>query len=224
MTQKRRIWDLPTRLFHWALVACVLGLVVTGNVGGSWMNWHLRLGYAVFALLLFRLVWGFAGGHWSRFSRFLPGPAALLRQLRGKARPHERAGHTPLGALSVFAMLLTLAAQVGSGLMSDDEIAFFGPWVGLVSSETVRSATWYHTEVGKLLILGLVLLHLLAIAAHRIFRKERLVGPMLHGDKALPESLPSSRDDLRSRLGALVVLLVCVAVVYGAVGLGSSAF
>jgi cytochrome b len=224
MTQKRRIWDLPTRLFHWALVACVLGLVVTGNVGGSWMNWHLRLGYAIFALLLFRLVWGFAGGHWSRFSQFLPGPAAVLRQLRGQARPHERAGHTPLGALSVFAMLLALAAQVGTGLMTDDEIAFFGPWVGLVSGETVRSATWYHTEVGKLVILGLVLLHLLAIAAHRVFRKEKLVGPMLHGNKALPGSIASSRDDLRSRLGALAVLLVCVAVVCGAVSLGSSGF
>lgn len=224
MSHKVRIWDLPTRLFHWALVACVLGLVVTGNVGGSWMNWHLRLGHAVFALLLFRLVWGFAGGRWSRFSHFLHGPAALLRHLRGNAHARERAGHTPLGALSVFAMLLALAAQVGSGLMSDDEIAFFGPWVGLVSSETVRNATWYHTEVGKLVILGLVLLHLLAIAAYRVFRKERLVGPMLHGDKELPEAIPSSRDDLRSRLGALVVLLACVAVVYGAVSLGSPAF
>lgn len=219
-----RIWDLPTRLFHWALVACVVGLIVTGNVGGSWMNWHLRLGYGVLTLLLFRVVWGFAGGRWSRFGSFLFGPAAFLRYLRGQARPHERAGHSPLGSLSVFALLAVLGLQVGSGLVSDDEIAFFGPLVGLVSNETVGTATWYHTEVGKLLVLALVVLHLLAIGFYRLFRGERLVGPMIHGDKTLAEVLPGSRDDLRSRLSALVVLLICAGIVYGIVGLGAPAF
>jgi len=57
-----RIWDLPTRLFHWSLTACVLGLVITGSVGGHAMVWHFRLGYAVLGLLLFRILWGFLGG------------------------------------------------------------------------------------------------------------------------------------------------------------------
>jgi len=90
-----RVWDLPTRLFHWALVACVIGQIVTANVGGNWMNWHLRLGYTVLTLLLFRLVWGFVGGHWSRFSSFLYGPTTVLNYLRGRARPEHRVGHNP---------------------------------------------------------------------------------------------------------------------------------
>jgi len=219
-----RIWDLPTRLFHWALVACVIGLIVTGNVGGAWMNWHLRLGYAVLTLLLFRVVWGFAGGRWSRFGSFLYGPAALGRYLRGRALPSERAGHNPFGALSVFAMLAVLALQVGSGLVSDDEIAYFGPLVGLVSNDTVSTATWYHTEVGKLLVLALVVLHLLAIGFYRVFKGERLVGPMIHGDKNMAEALPGSRDGARSRLGALVVLVICAGIVYGIVSLGAPSF
>lgn len=219
-----RIWDLPTRLFHWALAICVLGLIITGNVGGSWMNWHLRFGYAVLTLLLFRVVWGFAGGHWSRFGAFLYGPGAVLRYLRGQSRPHERAGHNPLGALSVFGLLTVLAVQVGTGLVSDDEIAFFGPLVGLVSSSTVSAATGYHKDVGKLLVLALVVLHLAAIAFYRLVKGERLVGPMLHGDKRLPHSLPESRDDLRSRLSALIVLLICAGIVYGIVSLGSPGF
>jgi cytochrome b len=70
MPRQIRIWDLPTRLFHWALVLCVMGLFVTGKVGGDAMNWHFRIGYAVLTLALFRIVWGFTGGYWSRFVRF----------------------------------------------------------------------------------------------------------------------------------------------------------
>ena len=135
-----RVWDLPTRLFHWALVVCVIGQIITANVGGNWMNWHLRLGYTVLTLLLFRLVWGFVGGHWSRFSSFLYAPSTVLNYLRGQARPEHRVGHNPLGAFSVFALLAILLLQVGSGLFSDDEIAFTGPLVSLVSGEAVSLA------------------------------------------------------------------------------------
>ncbi|MEZ5701218.1 MAG: cytochrome b/b6 domain-containing protein [Burkholderiaceae bacterium] len=128
---------MPTRLFHWALVVCVIGLVVTANVGGNAMNWHFRFGYSVLTLLLFRLVWGLIGGRWSRFARFVYSPGSLLRHLRGEGPPEHSVGHSPTGALSVFALLLVLVAQVGSGLMSDDDIAFAGPFTGLVSGETV---------------------------------------------------------------------------------------
>ena len=77
-----RVWDLPTRLFHWLLAACVIGLVVSGKIGGAAIVWHARLGYAVLALLLFRVVWGFAGGHWSRFGSFLYGPSSVIGYLQ----------------------------------------------------------------------------------------------------------------------------------------------
>ncbi len=217
-----RVWDLPTRLFHWALLVCVVGLVVTANLGGNWMNWHFRLGYSVLTLLLFRLAWGFLGGHWSRFSSFLYAPGAVLAYLRGHADPLHRVGHNPLGALSVFAMLGVLFLQVGTGLMSDDEIAFFGPLVPLVSHETVAWATGYHKGVGKPLLIALVALHVLALLYYRVFRREALVGAMVGGDKTLERPAPASLDGCRQRLLALVLLGVCAALVYGVVNLGAA--
>jgi len=217
-----RVWDLPTRLFHWALVFCVIGQIVTANVGGNWMNWHLRLGYAVLTLLLFRLVWGFVGGHWSRFSSFLYGPTTVLNYLRGHARPEHRVGHNPLGAFSVFGLLAILLLQVGSGLFSDDEIAFTGPLVSLVSGETVSLATSYHKNVGKFIVLALVVLHLLAIGYYRFAKKEDLVRPMIGGDKQVPTAVTSALDSAQSRLWALGVLCLCALAVYGLVGLGAN--
>lgn len=218
-----RIWDLPTRLFHWALALAVSGLLITGSVGGAWMNWHLPLGYAVLALLAFRLVWGVLGGHWSRFTSFLYGPSALLDHLRGRAHAQHRAGHTPLGALSVFALLLALAAQVASGLMSDDEIATFGPLVRFVSGDTVATATGFHKDIGQYLVMGLVALHLLAIAWYALVKRQSLIRPMVLGDKHLPQPVPASRDGLAPRLLAAVLLGACAAGVSWLVRIGYAA-
>ncbi len=139
---KVRIWDLPTRLFHWLLAATVV---------------------AMLALLLFRLLWGLVGGRWSRFASFIHAPATVLRHVRGQGTESDSAGHSPLGALSVFAMLAVLIAQVGSGLLSDDEIAFSGPLSRFVSGDTVAQATAYHAHWGQYLLYALVALHLLAL-------------------------------------------------------------
>ncbi len=215
-----RVWDLPTRLFHWALAACVVGLVITANIGGNWMNWHFRFGYSVLTLLLFRLVWGVVGGHWSRFRSFVYTPATLMAYLRGRGRAQDSVGHTPTGALSVFALLLVLLVQVGSGLFSDDEIAFAGPLTALVSSEWVGSATSYHKNIDKFLVIALVVLHLLAIAYYRWAKKTDLVRPMVTGDKQLEQTTRASRDTVASRLAALMLLLLCATVVNRLVALG----
>lgn len=218
-----RVWDLPTRLFHWSLVLCIGGLIVTGNVGGNAMVWHGRLGYAVLTLLLFRLAWGLAGGHWSRFASFLYSPSSVLAFLRGQGRPEHHVGHNPLGMLSVLALLLVLLAQVSSGLFADDEIAFTGPLAGLVSGDWVSAATRYHKDVGKLILIALVVLHLAAIAFYKLVKKQNLVRPMVVGDKELPAPATASRDDARSRLLALALLLLCAVAVYGIVSLGDGA-
>ena len=207
---RTRIWDLPTRLFHWALVVSVVGLVVTGNIGGSAMIWHFRFGQAVLALLMFRLLWGLVGGHWSRFSNFIVHPMAVLSELRGRGRPEWHTGHSALGSLAVIAFVLVLLAQVGSGLVSDDAIAFAGPLTHLVSSAIVSQASAYHKEVGKLLLIGLVLLHVLVIIWHT-FKGRALVGAMVHGDKPLEQVMPASRDGWRQRLLAAIVMVLCVA-------------
>ncbi len=222
--QTIRVWDLPTRLFHWLLAAAVVGLVITANVGGNWMHWHLRLGYAVLTLLLFRLVWGFVGGHWSRFGSFLYAPSTVLAYLRGRGKPEHRVGHTPLGALSVFALLLILLAQVSTGLMSDDEIAFFGPLVRFVSGDTVALATSYHKNVGKFIVIALVVLHVVAIGFYKWVKKDNLVRPMVVGDKQVAAHLavPQARDSAASRVLALVVLALSGGAVAWLVQLGNA--
>ena len=214
-----RIWDLPTRLFHWLLAIAVVGLVITGKTGGNAMVWHGRLGYAVLALLGFRLVWGLIGGRWSRFASFFPTPGRLLRYLRGQARPEDTAGHNPLGAFSVLALLLVLAAQVGTGLFADDEIAFTGPLVGWASSSVVQAATRYHKTIGQGLIIALVALHMLAIVVYRL-RGHNLIRPMLTGDKLLRDGdvVAGSADGPARWIMALIVLAVVAVLVWWLIG------
>lgn len=222
MTHKVRVWDLPTRLFHWALVATTIALIVSANIGGNAMTWHLRFGHVMLALLAFRLTWGLLGGRWSRFANFLYSPARLLAYLRGRpSGAHDDVGHSPLGALSVFALLAVLLLQVGSGLMSDDEIAFSGPLTRFVSGATVGLATWWHKDVGKYLLIALVVLHLLAISYYALVRRRVLVAPMVHGDKLLPASAPASRDDAITRSLAALVLAAAGALAWWVHGLGA---
>ena len=210
-----RVWDLPTRLFHWLLAAAVIGAVITANIGGNAMVWHFRLGLLVLGLLLFRVVWGLVGGRWSRFASFLYAPPTLLRYLRGQSRAEERldVGHSPLGALSVFALLTLLSLQVGTGLVADDEIANVGPLNRFVSGQTAQLATGWHQEFGQWIVIGLVLLHVAAIVYYAVARKQNLVRPMLGGDKALPPSTPASDDGLGQRLLALAIAGASVSVV-----------
>jgi cytochrome b len=210
-----RVWDLPTRLFHWLLVACVIGSVVTGKIGGGAIHWHARLGYAVLALLLFRLVWGLVGGHWSRFASFTYSPASLYRQLRGQSPPKHRVGHSPLGAVSVFAMLGVLMAQVGTGLISDDEISFTGALNRLVSTAQGLQATAYHKQYGQWLVVGLVALHLGAVLYYLLRKHDNLILPMFHGNKqAVHAAAPHSRDTVHTRALAAVIFSTCAAAVF----------
>lgn len=213
MAGKTRVWDLPTRIFHWALVASVVGLAITGYIGGAVIVWHSRIGYLVLALLLFRLVWGVVGGRWSRFSSFLYSPASVINYLKGKAHPDHLIGHNPLGAGSVFAMLLLLGAQVASGLVSDDEISFTGPLNKFVSSANGLLATWYHKQVGQWLLLALVVLHIGAVLFYLLRKRDNLIQPMLDGDKLIPGAAQPSRDDNRSRALAAVIFGICAAFV-----------
>jgi cytochrome b len=212
-----RVWDLPTRVFHWALVACVVGLVISGNIGGGAMTWHFRFGYGVITLLMFRVVWGFAGGNWSRFANFVYTPSQIIAYLRTGGDARHTVGHNPMGALSVFAMLGILLLQVSSGLMSDDEISTSGPLVRWVSGNWVSLATWYHKDVGKVILIFLVVAHLAAIGFYRWRKNENLVRPMLTGDKLLDSPVPSSSDTTKDRAKAALILGTCAGLVWFAV-------
>jgi cytochrome b len=210
-----RVWDLPTRLFHWLLVVLVIVSVTTAHIGGNAMTWHFRSGYAIFTLLTFRILWGFIGGRWSRFGSFVYRPGALLRYLRGRsnADEHHDVGHTPLGSLSVFALLGLLVVQVATGLVADDEIATVGPLNRFVSNAVAAQATHWHKVYAEWLLLALVLLHIAAIAYYLFRRGSNLLRPMIDGDKQLPAGTPRSDDGATNRWLALIVLVLCAAAV-----------
>ncbi|MDD2809601.1 cytochrome b/b6 domain-containing protein [Rhodoferax sp.] len=209
-----RVWDAPTRLFHWLLVIAVVSLVVTANLGGSAMIWHFRLGYGVLSLLLFRITWGFVGGYWSRFKTFIFHPSVIFNYLKGKGSSLESIGHNPIGSLSVMAMLLFLALQVTTGLMSDDEILNSGPLTRFVSSEWVALSTTYHKNIGKVVLLFLIVTHTIAIAFYYFKKQQNLVKAMITGDKTLDVEVTQSTDTHVDRLRAVLILTACVFIVF----------
>ena len=203
-----RVWDLPTRLFHWALALIVVCLLATGF--GGVMEWHFRFGYTALSLLLFRMIWGFIGGRWSRFSAFIYAPRSLVAYLRGQARPDHLVGHTPLGALSVFALLVILIAQIATGLVADDEISASGPLTRFVPGVVVQLASSWHVTFGISIVIALASLHILAVLFYVRVRRRHLLRPMIHGDKRVSSPLPlPSRDDAGSRMLAFAVFIVC---------------
>jgi cytochrome b len=226
MKKPLRIWDLPTRLFHWFLVICIAGAVICVNIGGYWMQWHAYCGYAALSLVLFRVLWGFIGAVHSRFTTFVPSPQRLIAFLGGKVG--SGLGHNPLGSLSVIALLLVVGIQASTGLFTDDDIAFQGPLAKYVSNATVSLISSIHAFNSNILF-GLIGLHLLAIGYHQWVKRESLILPMIQGDKeldverdgkGLPASaLLASKDGAPQRLTALVSLCAIALLLLYALGI-----
>ncbi|QVQ29338.1 cytochrome b/b6 domain-containing protein [Achromobacter deleyi] len=203
-----RIWDLPTRIFHWALVVCIVGAFVSVKLGGLYMDWHVRFGCTALGLILFRLLWGFFGPRYARFAHFVRGPSAVARYLKGAAAP---AGHNPLGALSVMALLLVVGFQAVSGLFTTDDIMTQGPLFGRVGEDTASAMTAWH-KLNEWVILGLIALHLLAVTWYAVVRRKRLVRAIITGNvdaKDVPPGTPPTQDGFAVWLRA-VLLGACV--------------
>ena len=200
-SRKIAVWDLPTRLFHWLLVLAFSAMVITGQLGGNLIEWHGRLGVLLCGLLAFRLVWGLVGSSYARFGQFFPTPGRIRSYLQGQ---WQGVGHNPLGALSVFSLLGLLSLQLLSGLVANDDIAFTGPLYALVSSDFSTSATGWHKWLANLLI-GLVLLHVLAIAFYARVKKHNLLKPMITGQQEHPTAEPATGGHLPMLLLALTI-------------------
>jgi len=188
-----RVWDLPTRLFHWLIVIFVVISFTTGMVGGNWMSYHLKSGYITLTLLIFRLSWGFWGGRYSRFVSFVHGPIAVMRYAKTLLRKDtpKLLGHNPMGGWSVMAMLAALLVQVGTGLFANDDIATQGPLYGWVSKSTSDWLTGIHI-FNKGVILFLVSLHLSAVLFYILIKHDNLIVPMVTGLRPWSEDAPSS--------------------------------
>jgi cytochrome b len=205
-----KVWDLPTRLFHWALVLSISASAISVLVFEH-MVWHARFGYLIASLLLFRLVWGLVGGYWSRFVNFKPSFSDSLTYLRHPAN-WTRAGHNPMGSWSVIVMLSLIFLQLMTGLGSDDDAGFSGPLTPHISSAWVSLATRYHADVGQWLLLFWVCLHMAAVAYQTVMKKTPLVKAMLSGYRVMAHTNPSSADSGRHRWLAVLLFSICSAI------------
>ena len=198
-------WDFPTRAFHWTLAVLVIFSYTTGKIGGGWLEWHMRSGYAILALLLFRVGWGFVGGGNSRFASFVRGPRAALDYGRALVSRSVRnaAGHTPLGGWMVLAMLAFFALQAVTGLFANDEASHEGPLAAMVSNAVVDRMSVIH-EWNQWVLVALVAVHVLAIAFYHAVLRMNLTRTMVAG----PVSFPAR---------AWVLLALAAGTVYGVV-------
>ena len=209
--QRIRLWDLPIRLFHWLLVVAVIAAVVSGQLGGSLIDLHGKIGLAIVGLIAFRLVWGFAGSTYARFAQFFPTPAKIRGYLKGEWRG---LGHNPLGGLSVFSLIFLLTVQVTSGLFANDDIAFVGPLFELIDKSLSDRLSGIHHLFSNVLI-ALVVLHVGAVIFHGHFKKDNLVKPMLTGWKEGATGEPARGGGI---IALVVALVIAGLVVYGASG------
>jgi cytochrome b len=216
MSTATRIWDLPLRLFHWALVVLVSISIYTGLSGGFYeMDYHMMSGYGILALVLFRIIWGFIGSTHSRFVSFvslrslLPYSRRLFRR-----EPSSMPGHNPLGALSVLAFIAVLIIQASTGLFANDDIFLEGPLTHLVSDETSDLLTTVH-HINVKVLFGLLGLHLLAIAFHELYKNERLVSPMFTGKKKGFDTNATKPVPVIELGTAMAILAMTAGFVYG---------
>jgi cytochrome b len=214
MKIEAKVWDWPLRLFHWLLVAAVVGAYASGKAGGEWTDWHGRFGTMALGLLVFRLLWGFVGSRHARFTDFFPTLPRLVAYFKGN---WQGAGHNPAGAIAVFALLGTLAALVGTGLFANDDIAFEGPLFHLIDKDLSDKLSGWHIRIVNLLLI-LVGLHLIAIAFYQRVKKNNLILPMLTGKKFIPKTLAPRTAQSVSALPLIFSLLIAVSTVWGVWG------
>ncbi|MCC6534894.1 MAG: cytochrome b/b6 domain-containing protein [Burkholderiales bacterium] len=181
------IWDLPVRIVHWALVVLIAASWVTSEIAGEAMTYHLWCGYAVLTLVIFRIVWGFAGSAHARFSDFVYGPVAVARYVGGLLRLDAQRfrGHNPAGGWSVIALLLCLLVQALTGLFTNDEISVEGPLTGRVSAEASELLSTIH-RWNFYVLMAFVCLHIAAVLFYWLVKRENLIGAMITGRKRLP--------------------------------------
>lgn len=211
--QTVKVWDLPTRLFHWTLVVLMIVQWLTAE-NSSTMDYHAWGGYAVLVLVLFRLMWGFVGSDTARFNDFVRGPQAGITYLKALLRgetPHYL-GHNPVGGWSILALLVLLLIQAVTGLFANDDILVEGPLYSWVSKSTSDWLTTVH-KVNFNLLLAVIALHVSAALFYLLVKKENLIHPMVSGVKRLPSHLLETPPRIVSPWLGLAMLAAAVVAV-----------
>lgn len=215
-THPVKIWDLPTRLFHWALVAGIIFMWYSADISDTLMDRHAQVGEFLLALLLFRIIWGVVGSESSRFGSFLKSPATALRyaQTLFSRQSSWHAGHNAAGGWMVIALLTLVLVQAVSGLFTSDDIMTEGPLYTQVPASVSDWMISIHHQAFDILV-GLIVLHVLVIAYYKLVKKTHLTQAMVRGSAPWPESEPVPVAlTFRSAWWALVIFVVCYAGVH----------
>ncbi len=199
--QRIVVWDVPTRLFHWLTVILVAAAYATWLL--NWMDWHAYTGYALLALVIFRLLWGFFGGETARFARFLAAPrraAGHLAQLL-RREPDRQVGHNPAGGWMVMLLLTLLLAETLTGIYINNDIADVGPFTELTPAPVANFITTLHDVLWQALLVA-VTLHVLAVGLYWVAKRQNMLLPMITGSKVLPPGVrpPAQAGALRALL------------------------
>lgn len=199
-----KVWDAPTRIFHWSLLGLVLIAWFTGEGEGWTGAVHRYAGEAIAGLIVFRVIWGFWGGEHARFSDFAAGPMVILAHVGNifSKAPTRHLGHNPLGGVAVFLLLATVTIITVTGLFSggeDNAGPFAGMW-GLELSD-IHEFSFRILQV-------LTVVHVLGIVVESYKSKDALVPAMFTGSKARRSDEPGA--DARNASVAVLFLALTV--------------
>ena len=201
-----KVWDLPSRIAHWALALSILGSYGSAEYGWFSMQWHFYFGYAAITLVIFRVLWGFFGSEHARFRNFVRGPGAVWCYLKtlGDKNSAETTGHSALGGWAVLLLLAATLAQGISGLFKTDDIEWFGPLSEKASAELVEQMSWFHSNFEGILLL-IIGVHIVAALLYLLIKKQNLIAPMVTGIKRT-----ISADDAKQKPIWLALVLLAL--------------
>lgn len=210
------VWDVPVRITHWVLVLLLAGLVVTGLVGGALLEWHMRLGQVLIAVVAFRVLWGFAGSRNARFRTFVRGPRAVARYARSylARAPEVHASHNPAGGWMVVLLLVAMLVQAGVGLFTNDGELWAGPLAEHVTQATSDAMSWFHRRFWWVIV-ALAAVHVAAVFLYLVVLRDNLVMAMVRGGKRLPPDIARPEDAAATAARAVALLVAALVLVFG---------
>lgn len=218
-----KVWDLPTRIFHWALVIAMVVCIYTsynftgfynfGPIGSySAMAIHQYSGVLILALLIFRLIWGIVGATTARFANFVKGPQQIINYAKKSETKTE--GHNPLGALMVIAMIAVILVQVTSGLFLEDNTYMFSnaPLADTIKGDLRNNMITIHSN-GRAVLLWLIGLHVAAVFAYLFIKRQNLIRTMVTGQRKIADAhtaRPLSISADRPLVGMILMLAIII--------------
>jgi cytochrome b len=224
-----RVWDIPTRLFHWTLLFCIASAWVSFRyseaIGDETMRWHRWNGYAILILLVFRVIWGFAGSSTSRWSAFVRWPWTAAGYALDLARGRDRhyLGHNPLGTYMILGLLAAVGVQAGLGLFTveHNDTGAYGPLYRIVSEATYKMLSRWHLWTFYWVVLPLIALHIIANTIYAFVKKDPLIRAMVTGDKPAGDYEDASEANIVANVSmrAFACLLAAIVLVFGSIAL-----